>query len=495
MTKLDERSDKTLVTAWRRYLFDVTALVSLIAAAVLVSLVMFLDVPREVTGILVILLMLTLLVLGLPIGIGMTLASLIGLWKLLPFTGFTSTMQVLPFNATASWSLSVIPLFILMGIVLYRSGISGRAFKAAAHWMGPLPGGLAMATNFAGAGLASASGSSLGITYAMGRIAIPDMLRAGYAPSLATGTVAAAGSLGQLIPPSILLVVYAGVAGTSVGPQLLAGFIPGIILAAAFAAMILIRSILQPGLAPRFALTGSTWRTRMGSLVGVIPLAIIVIVVLGGLAGGIFTATEAGAWGALSAIIMGWIWGTKEHRSLRGFLKFLKPSLYDAAASTASVFLLLIGVLLLTRVLTLSRVTTGFAEWVVAQDYTQLQFLLLLVVVYLILGMFLDPMAMILLTVPVLLEPLAVLNIDLLWFGIFLVIMCEVAQMSPPVGILSFVVHGIVQKPEVNLGKAISLAEVFRGVSWFVAVALGMVLALIAFPEIATWLPERSAAK
>lgn len=465
------------------------------AIAVTVSvLVLTLDMPREVIGALSLALVVMFLLGGVPIGLSMVAASVIGLTGMQGFNGVTRTFQELIFNSTATWSLSVIPLFILMGIALWKSGITTKAFDAALQWVGKLPGGLAVATNFSGAGLAAASGSSIGISYALGRIAIPEMLKAGYKPSLATGSVAMAGTLGQLIPPSILLVVYAGVAQTAVGPQLLAAIIPGIIMALSYSVLIIVRCAISPELAPKVDIPGVTWGTRFRSLGGMLPLTIIVLIVIGGMFVGFFTPTEAGAVGALAAILVGWFSVKRGDRSPRAFFIFMRETLTETVVSAAGIFMMLIGVGVLTRLLTVSRLTSTFTEWLVSINLNYFAFLFLLALLYLFLGMFLDPLAMILLTVPILYEPLGAIGVDMIWFGVFLVILCEIGQVSPPVGILSFVVHRIAQEPTVNLGQEIKLTEVFKGVIWFVAVTLIVLAVMSIFPEIALWLPGSSQA-
>lgn len=465
------------------------------ATAVVVSaLILALDLPREIIGGLTLVLVVALLLGGVPIGLSMITASVIGLAGMQGFGGVTRTFQELIFNSTATWSLSVIPLFILMGIALWKSGITTKAFEAALQWVGNLPGGLAVATNFSGAGLAAASGSSIGISYALGRIAIPEMLKAGYKPSLATGSVAMAGTLGQLIPPSILLVVYAGVAQTAVGPQLLAAIIPGIIMALAYGVLIIVRCAISPELAPKTDIPGVTWGTRFKSLLGMMPLTIIVLIVIGGMFIGFFTPTEAGAVGALAAIFVGWFAVKRGDRSLRAFFVFMRETLTETVISAAGIFMMLIGVGVLTRMLTVSRLTSTFTEWLVSINLNYFTFLFLLALLYLFLGMFLDPLAMILLTVPILYEPLGAIGVDMIWFGIFLVILCEIGQVSPPVGILNFVVHRIAQEPTVNLGQEIKLTEVFKGVIWFVVVTLMVLIVIVIFPEIALWLPGSSQA-
>ncbi|UNK46919.1 TRAP transporter large permease [Arthrobacter sulfonylureivorans] len=470
-------------------LFAITGALSVIIIVLLLAF----PLTREATGLLVILLTVILLLTGIPIAFAMSLSALLGLWKLGGWVMVDATFTENVFSSTASWSLSVLPMFILMGIALWRSGLTTGAYEAARQWLGKLPGGLAVGTNFAGAGLAAASGSTVGISYALGRVAIPEMMKAGYKPSLATGTVAMAGTLGQLIPPSIMLVIYAGVVQTPVGPQLIAAVVPGLIIMLAFAGLIVVRAALDPALAPRADLSDVTWPSRWKSVLSTLPVLVVVLIVIGGLFAGVFTPSEAGAFGALGAILLGWLFGGNHARSPKGLATFVMLSLKDAVIATAAIFLLMIAVNLLTRVLALSRVPHALTELVVDMGLDRIQFLLILVIVFLILGMFLDPLAMILLTVPVLVPPLLALEVDMLWFGVFIVILAEIGIVTPPIGILTFIVHRLAQDANVNLGVPISLTDVFKGVLWFVGAALLVLVALIFLPELVTWLPELSA--
>ena len=465
-------------------------IVLILAAA---TLLVAAPLAREVVGLLVIALLILLMLAGLPVAFAMLLSGLLGLTRLGGLHVIDATFEENIYTATASWQLSVLPLFILMGIAMWRSGLTDGAFEAARQWVGKLPGGLAIGTNFAGAGLAAASGSTMGISYALGRIAIPEMLRAGYAPSIATGVVAMAGTLGQLIPPSVILVIYAGIAETPVGPQLLAAIIPALIVAAGYAVMLFVRAVVNSRTMPRAEIIDVTWRSRYASLLGLVPIVVIIVVVIGGMFSGVFTPTEAGAFGALTAILAGWLLTGKVSRRPRAFLAFLKKSLLDTVVATSAIFLLLIGVEVLTRVMTLSRFANGLADMVVGLGLDRVSFLLILIPAFLVLGMFMDTMAMMLITFPVLAAPLAALDVDLLWFGVFIVMLAEIALVTPPIGILSFVVHRLAQLREVNVGHTVTLIDVFKGVSWFIVVSLVVLVLMIFFPELATWLPGLSA--
>ncbi len=454
---------------------------------------LFVHMPNHVAGILVVVLSIVLLLMGIPVGIAMMGAALLGLWAISGGRVVVSTMKAVAFGATSSWSYSVIPMFILMGMILWKSGLTASAFETARRWLGWLPGGLAVATNFAGAALAASSGSTIGITYALGRVSIPEMLKSGYHPRLAVGSVAAAGTLGQIIPPSLLLVVYAGAASVAVGQQLLAGVVPGLILAAAFALMITGQAIARPSLAPRVDMSDVTWRMRWELLGGSFPIAIVVLVVIGGLFAGIFTATEAGVFGMLTSLLFGVIHQRRGGSSWGDVGVMARDSITGTLTGTASVFLLIVGVEVLTRAMALSQVPNELAQAIVTMGLDRVELLLILILVYLLLGMFMDTLAMMLLTIPVLLAPLKAVGVDPLWFGVFLVVMAEVGLLTPPLGILTFIVHRIASDPAANLGKPISLTTVFQGVAPFAVTAILVLLLLIFFPAVVTWLPGASA--
>lgn len=448
---------------------------------VLLALILFGPGGDLIIGIVVIALSIVLMLAGIPIGFAILIPAAVGLWRMSGFNAVVVSFEDIPFDTTASWSLSVIPMFILMGTVMSRFQLTARLFDAAKAWMSGLPGGLAISTNFAGAGLAAASGSSMAITYSLGRVAIPEMLKAGYKPKLATGSVAMSGTLGMLIPPSVVLVVYASTAGTAVGPQLTAAVLPGVVLAVLFTITILLWSLTDRSLAPKAEGVNITWMHRLRTLPGVIPMTVIILAIIGGMFSGLFTPTEAGAVGALLAIVMGWAF-SKDH-SWKTFWPRLIDSLKETVAGVAPIFLLLIGVHVLTRVVALSGLAEALAGWVQSIGLTRTMLLLLLIPVFILMGMFMDSLAMILLTVPVLAPVLTALDVDLIWYGIFMVILVELGMVTPPVGILSYIVHRVSQNPEVNTGTQVSLLEVFKGVGPFLLAGIAMLVFIIFVPE------------
>lgn len=481
---------KTIQTAPSRRVSGAWFWVLGAAAAVIAAGLLFADLDRLLVGGLVIVLLLLLMLLTVPIGFAMITASVIGLLALGGSRAMESSVQSILFDGLASWTMAVVPLFVLMGIALSHSGVTTRAYEAASQWLGKLPGGLAVSTTVAGAGLATTSGSTTAISMSLGRMAIPEMLRAGYSPSLATGSVAIAGTLGQIIPPSILLVIYAGIAETSVGSQLMAGMVPGLILALGFVIVIVVWATLKPGIAPRADQTGITWATRLRSAIGMSPLILVAVIVLGGLALGLFTANEAAAWGALAALVIGVIRLPKGQRNLRGAGVFGRQVFMDTVSSVAGLFILIVGALMLGRALTISGLARWMGEVLTDMNLDRVSLLLVLIVAYIILGMFLESLPMMLLTIPILQVPLEAVGVDMIWFGIFIVIMCEIGMVFPPIGMLTFIVHRLVQNPSINLGTKISLVDVFKGIMPFMVALIGLTLLIIFVPDLVLWLPE-----
>ncbi|MCW5747832.1 MAG: TRAP transporter large permease subunit [Alphaproteobacteria bacterium] len=420
--------------------------------------------------------LLVLIGLRVPIGLALGAVSLIGLMMVRSTEAALGIFADLPFEFGANWSLSAVPMFLLMGSIAYHTGLTGSLFKAARLWLSGLPGGLAVATNFASAGFAAASGSSLATAAAMGRLAIPEMLRMRYDPALATGVVAAAGTLGSLIPPSILFVLYGWFTETSIGALLIAGIFPGLLTAAIYSAMIIGRCLANPALAPPVR-EAVTWRERFQVLGEIWPIPLLVLGVIGGIYSGLATATEAAAVGALVAMLIALGRGRLTFRIFR-------DCVVEALESTASIFFVAIGALLLTRLLALAGLPTVMAQSVTAIGLDPLHLIIGVSIVYLILGCFLDPLGLMLLTLPVFLPMFEAAHLDLIWAGVIVVKYIEIGLLTPPVGLNAYVVKGVV-------GDAVPLTTIFRGLGWFLAAEAVIMVLLIAFPEISTYLPSQ----
>jgi tripartite ATP-independent transporter DctM subunit len=484
--------------------FTIGLVITAIVTVLLTAYLFVAPSNKLIVGLVVILLMMALMLFKIPISIAMSASAILGLYVLMGPGAVGGTLREIVFQAFASWSLSVIPMFVLMGVAMGKSGLMTGAYDTARKWLSRLPGGLAIATNFAGAGMAATSGSTIGITYAIGRVSIPEMIRSGYKPSLALGATTMAGTLGQVIPPSVLLVIYAGVAETPVGPQLLAGIVPGIALAVLFAIVIILWAVLFPDSVPRGV--GYPWKERFASLIHLVPMLVIVVVVLGGIYLGVFTATEAGAYGALVTLVLGLgLVIARSRKSLRSgagtvptrrvVRTYFSSTLMDTVSTVSAIMLVIVGVYLLTRVMALSGLAKWVANLVIDLGLDKLGFLLLLIPIYLILGFFLDTLAMMLLTIPVFLAPLQALDVDLIWFGVFLIVLAEIDLVAPPLGLLNFVVLAIAQSSTDGMGLELKITDVFRGVMPFICACIVFLVILIMWPELALWLPGLSSVK
>ncbi|GAA2853190.1 TRAP transporter large permease [Streptosporangium fragile] len=465
-----------------------------VTAVVLVgsTVAMFFPLKPEAIGVLGCVLMLGLIFLRMPVAVAMIIPALLGMLALRGPLLVESTLTTLPYQQVANWTLSVVPMFILMGLLLWKAGLTQSLYAAARQWLGWLPGGLAVGTNLAGAGLASVSGSSVGTTYALARIGIPEMLKAGYDKRLALGAVIVAGLPGQLIPPSIMLVIYAGIAEVPVGPQLLAGIGPGILVAVLFTVMIVLFArkwaVATPGEAGTHPRT--TWNERFASLLKVWPVPLLIAVIVVGMFSGMFTATEAGAVAAVFSLLITFLWKRGD-----GPWRAIADASMGTVSSVGAIFFMLVGVEALSRMFTLTGISTGFADLVESMNLGRVEFLLMMTVVYIVLGTFMEPLPMMVLTIPILMPTLQALDVSLLWYGAFAVFMGELAVVSPPVGILAFIIHTITKDPEVNQGHEISMNDIFTALWWFMPMAIVVTIIMIFFPEIATFIPDLTAGK
>jgi len=435
------------------------------------------DVATElVTGGVALAAVLFLIAIRIPISVSLLIVSLGGVAYLNGAPVAASLLRTVPFEFSAHWSLSAIPMFTFMGALAYHTGISSTVFRAARIWLVRLPGGLAVATNFGCAGFAAASGSSTATAASMGKIAIPEMLAAHYNKGLATGVVASAGTLGALIPPSILFVLYGVFAEVSIAKLFLAGVLPGLLTAFVFAAMIILRCWINPKLAPKVELQegDNKWRALWETW----PILLLVAGITVGLYGGLVTPTEAGAYGSFVTILVGLL-----QRRLDWAV--FSTSLKDAAATTAKIFFVAIGASLFTKFLAISGTAYGLGE--VAKEFVAGPFELFIITTlfFLFLGMFLDPIGVMLIAIPVLLPFYDASGLNLIWFGVLVVKLVEIGLLTPPVGFNVYVVHSVV-------GGQISLGQIFRGVSWFLVCEAIVLVLLFAFPQISLILPDLS---
>ena len=432
------------------------------------------DLARETVGFVGIAALLALILLRVPIGVALSAVSVAGIFVILGERPAVGLLAQIPYDFTAHWTLSSIPMFLLMGYLCYHAGLTTGLFRLARLWLSWLPGGLSVASIQGSALFAAVTGSSLACTAAMGRIAVPEMLDRGYDKGLATGTVAAAGTIGSMIPPSILLIIYGIFVEESIAKLFLAALIPGILTALLYSAMVVVRCRLNPALAPPVR-EEVTARERLLAILDTWPVLVLIVGVFGGLFSGVFTPTEAGAVGAALALLIGLL-----KRALT--LPLLREAVTETLRTTAAIFLIAIGAQLLTRFFALSGTTTIIADFISSPEYSQLAVILLISVVLVLLGMLLDPIGIMLLTIPILLPVLESREIDLIWFGILMAKFLEIGFITPPVGLNVFVVKGIV-------GDAVPIHSIFSGIAWFVVMDLVLIALLIGFPQIVLWLP------
>ncbi|MCR9238469.1 MAG: TRAP transporter large permease subunit [Alphaproteobacteria bacterium] len=418
---------------------------------------------------------LLLLVLRVPIAVALGSVSLIGIMEITSPKAALGVISSTPFNFIGNWSLTAVPMFLLMGYVCTTTGLTNGLFRAMRIFLARLPGGLAVTGVAACALFASASGSSVATASAMARIAVPEMLKHKYDSGLASGVIAASGTLGSLIPPSILMVLYGIYAEVSIGQLFLAGFIPGLLSAGIYISMIVMRCWLKPSLAGASNETYST-REKLHALREVWPLPVLIFSVLGGIFAGLFSPTEAGAIGALVSLFIAF---TRNQLTWPAF----RQAVVHTVIGTSSIFAILIGTLFFTRFLALSRLPTEMSDFVLAATGGNPYLIILGVsVIYIILGMFVESIGLMLLTLPILLPLVNGADMNLIWFGIIVIKLLEIGLITPPIGLNVYVIKGA-------LGSSVPIQKIFQGVTWFLVMDVLTLLLLVAFPILSLWLP------
>lgn len=418
---------------------------------------------------------LVLIAIRVPIGVALGSVSIVGVAFLTNGHVALGLISVTPFDFVGQWALTAAPMFLLMGYICTTTKLSSGLFEAMRVFLARLPGGLAVASVAGCAFFAAASGSSTATAAAMSRISVPEMLKYDYDKGLAAGSIASAGTLGSLIPPSVLLILYGVFAQVSVGQLFMAGFIPGILSALLYMAMIIVRVKIKPSLAGAVQ-TRATAAERRAALRNIWPLPVLIISVLGGIFSGIFSPTEAGALGAAISLVIAYFRGTLTWSAV-------KEAHVSAAISTVSIFIILIGSVFFTKFLALSGVPAAFADAILSVSDSRLWIIFAVTVLYFVLGMLIGPIGILLLTLPIVLPLVHSAGLDLVWFGILVVKLLEIGLVTPPVGLNVYMVKG-------SLGDLVSLQEIFKGIGWFVAMDLIAVVLFVAFPSIVLFLPN-----
>ncbi|HEX9647531.1 MAG TPA: TRAP transporter large permease [Alphaproteobacteria bacterium] len=413
-----------------------------------------------------------LILLRLPIAFAMMLVGAGGVAALVGWLPALAMVQQVTFDTGLSYELSVVPLFVLMGNLVTRAGLSDELYAAAHAWLGHRRGGLAMATVVACGGFSAICGSSLATAATMARVAMPPMRRYGYADSLAAGAVAAGGTLGILIPPSVILVLYGIMTGQDIGALFAAGLLPGLLGIAGYVGAIAVVTWRDPALGPPAERTG--WPARWRATARVWGVAVLFALVMGGIYGGVFTPTEAAGIGAGGGLAF-----ALARRALDW------PALLDvlvrSAETTAMLFFVLIGALMFANFVNLAGLPAALSDFVAGLDAPPLAVIAAIVAIYLVLGSVLESLSMVMLTVPVFYPLVGDLGLDLIWFGIVVVVVTEISLITPPIGLNVFVLRGVM--PE------LSLATAFRGVTPFWIADIFRLAAIVLVPGIALLLP------
>lgn len=419
---------------------------------------------------LLVIIMVFLLIIGVPIGFTLFFVGLIGVGFLLPHSQFMSGPNI-AFHSTNTWMLIAVPLFVLMGEFLIRSGITSKSYDSVQAWVGQLRGGLANANVVLCAIIAAVTGSSVACAAVVGNASIPEMKKLGYAPSLSCGSVAAGGTLGILIPPSIPLIIYSTYAKESVGTLFLAGILPGVILCVFFLIAINIWARAYPNISPIITISFNI-KTALQKAIGIFPIVILIVFVLGGIYGGIVTPTEAAAVGCSATLVIGLL---KRTLGLRQII----DALLSTVRVTSMIFLIFVGANLLNYVFAYLGTIELFTKWVMRSGLPNLGILIGIYVIYIILGCFFDPISMMIITLPFFIPIVEGIGYDLVWFGIVLVILIEMGLLTPPVGMNLFVIQGI--------ALGVPIQTIVRGTVPFLGVQFVTLSLLTIFPNIVLW--------
>ena len=426
-----------------------------------------------VIGVLGVLILLLLLAFGMPIGFGMILIGFAGFTYLASWSGAVNIMANIPYDAINNYDFCVIPLFFLMAAIFLVSGFGSNLFHLVYTLVGRIPGGLAVATVGACAIFAAASASTIATALTIGKVAIPEMNEYKYDNRLSCGCVAAGGTLGILIPPSGVLIIYGIITEQSITKLFIGGIIPGLILALSFILLIILWALINPSLAPAGPRT--SFKEKLKALKDSIEMILLLVLIIMGLIVGWFTPTEAGAAGAFGALLLSLL---RKRLTLEKF----KTAFLDTLYSAGMVFSILIGALIFNAFLAISTIPMELADAVTGLPLPPVVIMIVILLVYMGLGCFIDAFSMILLTIPIFFPVIRTLGFDPIWFGIITVLVVEIALITPPVGMNVYVIWGITED--------VPMTDIFKGIMPFLVALVGLIILLIIFPSIVTFLPD-----
>ncbi len=416
-----------------------------------------------------------LIALRMPVGLALIGVSFGGLWYLMGWGIAWGSLGLIPYQFSANWVLSSVPMFLLLGYVCYHAQLTQGLFRAARLWLSAVPGGLAVASIFGTTGFAAVCGSSVACSAAMGRVAVPEMIAHKYNPGLATSTVAIAGTVGALLPPSIIMILYGIIAQESITKLFLGGITAGLLTVLGYIIVVVVRVKLNPALAPaqeeRISL-----RDRIVALWDIWPIMLIMLGIFGGMFAGLFTPTEAGAVGAALSCVVALCKRTLTWERFRA-------AILETLLTTGTLLIIAMGASLLTRFLSLSGAGDYLSSMVIDAGASTVLILCMIVLIYLLLGMFLEPIGAMLLTLPIVLPIIDSVGLSLIWFGMVLTKLLEIGMVTPPVGMNIFVIKSVV-------GDLVTTGAIFKGVFWFLVMDAVVLALLMVFPDVVLYLPS-----
>ena len=417
-----------------------------------------------------------LVLMGVPVAFALGIVGFVGLIDTLSFMAACSQVKTILFGATSSYALSCVPMFILMGEISFQAGISTDLFHAANKWVGRLPGGLAIATNFACAVFGACSGSTIASASVFTKIALPEMLEKGYDKRLSTGAIASAGALACMIPPSILMVIYGLITSQPINKLLVAGSVPGLMTAFAYGLGIFLLAKARPDLVPSLTDEKISLGEKLKSLKGVLPIAFLFALVMGGLFLGWFTSTAAGAIGSAGALL---VLILRKRFTWKGFFRTLEQT----GILSCSLLIIITFGNLFSFVLSSSGAIDSFVSFITGLNMSPTMILLLIIGLYIMVGCMVDPVSMLIITLPAVMPVAEVMGYDPIWFGIIVITMLEVGVITPPVGMNAYTVKAVA-------GDSVTTGEIFSGISFFLILQAIVLAIIIAFPDIVTYLPS-----
>ncbi len=413
-----------------------------------------------------------LLIIGMPVALALGVVGFLGFWAINGLEPALGIIALVPYSSVSVYALSVIPFFILMGNVAYHAGFGALIFRMAQNWLARVPGGLAHASVAGCAVFGAICGSGLAGAATMGRIAIPELFKHGYDRALSIGTIAASGTLAQMIPPSVLMVVYALITNQSVGKMLIAGIVPGIVTAASYSLMIAIRIKRNPALGP--AIRTVSMADRFQSVRNIWPVAIMIVIVIGGIYTGLFTPTEAAGVAASAILLLGFALRRMDIRKLFA-------SVTETMRVNAMLFLIMATANIFGVVLATSRIPNTLSDIITQLNLPPFVILFGIMGMYLILGTFLDMLAAMFITLPIIFPLIVKLGYDPIWFGVLIVHLCQVALITPPYGLNLFILKSVAPNA--------TMREVIRGATWFILMDVIVLAIYMLFPQIILFLP------